>query len=404
MWRTGGGNIRDAIESVFHWIFFLALICVLVLLMFSMVERVFPGTIDRAFDFIAKHTQDRPHLPPAESRAAAEMVDVEKEEESVPAAQYDTSGAYERDQLVGENLARLASSDGLADVLYREAAPGKKVSVHIDGMLQEGFMEQLLQVVQRHNTPVSFFISGMQAVEAPEVVKAIADAGYEVGNYTLRAQKNLQNLSSEELVEDFTVAGDVLRRILGSTPTRLKANASAYTDDLLKAANASGIANVMQSTAFLTFHSFKSAAEVQTYVDRCAYEDIITVKLAGVLDDSEYTPKEIVEQPAIDKRESASASVQPVEKLSEEERVIQMVDWLLTAIEGSTFSPESVDLREANAGSRAQVINGGNLYTAEPAVAYIFFGLGRQAELDSILDALRQLSGVGTFLDRKSVV
>ncbi|MEA5014098.1 MAG: polysaccharide deacetylase family protein [Candidatus Limiplasma sp.] len=328
-----------------------------------------------------------------------------EEAPDIPEASYDTGAASRRDQLVEENLSKLAAGGEKAALASRQAAPGKKVSLQIDGMLKPEAMQQLLQVVRRHHTPVSFFISGMQAVEAPEVVQAIVDAGYEVGNYTLRAQKDLQDLSPEELVADFTVAGDVLGRITGSAPVRLKANASGYTDALLEAAGASGIREVVQSTSFLTYHSFKDPGEVQAYVEKRAYEDIISVKLSGVLDASEYEAKETVAGPATDKQPSASIQAEqeqeqerePGPELTPEERTIQLVDWLLTAIETSNFSPEIVALRDANRGNRAQVVNHSSLYTAEPAVAYVFFGLGRQEELDCVLDALHQLGGVGNF-------
>ena len=358
---SGGGSAFSVIKGVFYTIIIIALVGVLVMLLFSIAERVFPGTAARISEFTSNLFQRSPLI--SAEKGAGEA----SEEEGIPAPQYDRSSYYYRSELIEENLKKLEQSGEKAVLMDREAAPGKKVAVHIDGMLEPEAMEKILQVVEQHDTRVSFFVSGMQAVDAPELVKEIADAGYEVGNYTLRAGKNLQNQAPEALVEDFTVAGEILRQTTGNAPTRLKANASVYTDGVLEAAHASGIEDVIQSTAFLTYHSFKSYEEVQTYMDRRTYGDIISVKLSGALDASEYTPKEIVERPAIDKQESAAIQETANETLSEVDRVVRLIDWLLTAIDNTNFDPQTVVLRDANAGARAQVVNDGHLLTSEAA-------------------------------------
>lgn len=402
---SGGGSFFSILKGILYALIVIILLGILIMLLFSIADRVFPGTTARIATLASNLLQrEIPFLIKEEGTEAkegeegAEEVSSEAAEEpGVPAAQYDRSSYYYRSELIEENLQKLTVSDEKAVLVDREAAPGKKVAVHIDGMLEAEAMDLILQVVERHDTQVSFFITGMQAVESPDVVKRIADAGYEVGNYTLRAQKDLQNLRPEELVEDFTIAGEILKQAAGGTPSRLKANASVYTDELLGAAHASGIENVVQSTNFLTYHSFKDYGEVQNYMQRRTYGDIISVKLSGLLDASEYTPKEIIERPAIDKQESAAAQEVAEETLTEVQRLVRLVDWLLTAIEESDFDPRMVVQRESNAGARAPIINNGHLLTSEPAVGYLFYGLGRQAELDGILDALQTLSGVGTF-------
>lgn len=295
------------------------------------------------------------------------------------------------------SLRNLKLKPGMSEVLERDAAPDKKIALTFDGMLSANTMMRILDLLEQYNMSATFFVSGLDAVEDPEVIKAISEANHEIGNYTLRADKHMEEMSREELVEDFCCANKIFSVITEKTPAKLKCNVTEYTEGLLEAAFASGLRTVVKSSQYLTYQSFSNFEDTQAYVDKLPYKSIVSIKLSGVLDKTEYTPKEVVETPAIDKQPDVPTPTARItmEPVSDEERLLRVVEWLLIALNHTNFSPETELLRTMNSGKLVEPIKG--LWTTDPSVAFTFYGLGRMDELAGILSQLEAAEGVGMF-------
>ncbi len=297
---------------------------------------------------------------------------------------------------IRENLRRLEKQPGQAGVVARESLDDRKVALTIDGMLDDVTMERLLEILERYHIKATFFVSGMQAAEEPGVVKAIAAAGYPIGNYTLSARQHMDELTQNELVEDFTCAGKILTEITGKAPTRLKCDVTDYTEPLLEAAQACGLSEAVRSTVYLTYHSFRSYDDAWAYVSKLDYQSIVSVKLSGMLDDSEYVPRTTaLPSPTAEGVTPAPTHSATQEPMTQEARLLRMVEWLAKAIDETKFSAQMETLRLNNQGRLAEPTT--TLYTTEPAVAYTFYGLGRVDEVHGVLSSLQAVGGVGTF-------
>lgn len=298
---------------------------------------------------------------------------------------------------INEGLHNLTMNGKKAEILTKDCAPNSKISINFDGMADPEIMQRILELLQKYETTATFYISGIQAAEDPEVVKNIANANHEIGNYTLRAEKHMEEYSKESLVEDFCAASKVLSVLTGDSPTKLKCNVSEYTDPLLEAAYASGLKNAVKSTVFLTYQSFRTYEDTKAYVDKLAYKSIVSVKLIGVLDETEYIPKEVIETPAIDKQPDvpSPSPVSSEELLSKDEKLIRMIEWMLIALKNTNYSPETETLKMMNGGKLAEPVS--DIKTVQPAVVYTFYGLNRTGELNGIIEQLKAVDGTGTF-------
>lgn len=353
------------------------------------LKERFPNAV-----FLAAEPLATPTLEPVQ------VVEHTPEPTAAPTARpnpYDASAEIDR------NLLALSQNAAPAKLIDRAPEMKKKAAVTLDGLLDKDTMLRLLEIAGQHEIPVSFFPSGSQAAEAPDVVTAIVSAGYPVGNYTLRGEPHLEKLDGEALVRDFTSAQKILQQVTGTAPSQLKGNALEYTDQVLLAVGAAGIPEAVKATAYLTYHSFKSYEEALAWVNRLPAGAIITIKLSGAMDESEYEPKEVVEQPAIDKESNLEVAPEQVPQGTPNERLIQLFDWLLKAIDASNFAPETVAFRESNAGKLATLVK--ELRTTQPAVGYAFYGsLERAAEVDGVLQTLQSIGGKGTFfVDQKNL-
>lgn len=365
-------------------------------------QRIIPDTGSPSVTMLQPEMTPSPTIPAQTAPATGNLLQqILQTEAPVPTGGEVQAGMlggmpYDARDEIQANIARLEAGVAPAVLITSEASPGKKISITIDGMHEAETMRGILDLLAEHDTQVIFFPTGLETADTPELVREIADAGHAIGNYTLRGAAHMETEDATALVENFTMAGKIIETAIGKAPVRLKANATEYTQDFLMAAAASGLPEVVQGTSYLTYHSFTRYEDALSYVNRLPYGSIVSVKLSGVLDPSEYQPLEIIEDPAIDKEASVPATISPVEGLSEAERLLLVIQWLLMAVDNADFSPESVALREANGGALAETTQ--LLRTTQPAVAYTYSGnYERPAEVQAILDSLSAIGGKATF-------
>src|SRR5699024_10372721 len=108
----------------------------------------------------------------------------------------------------------------------------------------------ILKLLEEYDSQATFFLPGIKSAEDPETVQMIASSGQEIGNYTLSAQRELDSLDTDSIINDFAKASVVLKNITRETLTLLKANDSDYTTELLKSASSIGVESVVESSVF----------------------------------------------------------------------------------------------------------------------------------------------------------
>jgi peptidoglycan/xylan/chitin deacetylase (PgdA/CDA1 family) len=76
--------------------------------------------------------------------------------------------------------------------------------------------------LSKYNLPATFFIPGQTADTHPDVVRAIADAGHEIGHHTY-SHKLTYTLKPEEEQADFLKGIEALERVVGKKPRGYRA-------------------------------------------------------------------------------------------------------------------------------------------------------------------------------------
>src|SRR5882724_9036144 len=75
------------------------------------------------------------------------------------------------------------SSTLLAPSVYRGSRQRRSIALTFDDGPSEG-TNQLLEILNRLGAPATFFVCGMNVQRLPQVVRATAAAGHEIGNHT----------------------------------------------------------------------------------------------------------------------------------------------------------------------------------------------------------------------------
>lgn len=350
-------------------------------------------------------------------------------------------------------LKNLSDEDRKAKIIKRVDTKEKVIALTFQGLSDSETNEKILDLITKYRYKANFFIPAISAAENSDFVKKIHDKGHRIGSNTLVPSSNMHEFTQKELIEDFVRTNVVFERIIGEKPITLLCNNTKYTDDLLKAAYASGHKMVVQPTKYLSYQSFMHYGQVLGYVSRLDRGSILTVKMDGVLEEGEHDQPPDPAKPAIDKQPGLSQ----LEKLTPEERLVIVVSWLLRALDRTDykvvfvedlesyrgteveedkkdvpkappkedtvgkvdrsptqkppaskptesgfkgFTPGELEqLRMQNNGKKAREYS--TIYTTEKALSYSFYGVDNEEVLNKVLNNLDVLGIKGTFFITK---
>lgn len=216
-----------------------------------------------------------------------------------------------------------------SEIISNVTTSSSILSLSFEGLEDDEIITEILNLLDKYNIKATFIVSGIDAAENPDIVKKIKDKGHEIGNASLIDKKNLNEKSKEELIHDFSKSNKILEDIINDKVKLLKLKSTEYSDDMLEAAYAIGDEYVLDSDIYLNYQSFKNYEETYGYINRLKNGSILSIKLNGVLDETEYSKKENNEKQAIDKK----VGINEKDDLEKQKiNTIEMLEWLLRAI------------------------------------------------------------------------
>lgn len=306
---------------------------------------------------------------------------------------------------------KLAENPQKAQVITDINTVEKEVALCFEGTTDSLVIEQILEYLDEHDMHAAFFISAVDAGEDEEAIDMILEAGHDMESYTLYGTAHMENFTQEELVEDFCRAQVVYEEKIGITPGILKCNATDYTQEIMEAADACGYDSVLYPAHYLNYTSFSNEKMAKNYVKSIGKGSIIAIKLNGYLDELEYEETKEDEEPAKDKQPGLELHDLEEEELSENERLLQVVEWLLDALEEADYETVPVssfpsqdmgdlvlkyeELEEQYADEKAEAITA--VHTTDRETAFTFRGLGDEEELTKLLSVLQEIDAGATF-------
>lgn len=235
------------------------------------------------------------------------------------------------------------------------------VSVIFEGYTDEETMYQLIEAVSSRGVDAAFFVSGITASEHPDLVRAIAQAGLQIGNYTVSAEKEMEKNPVDVNLQQFTLAQQLIEQYSGVLPTLIRCNGTEYTQNVLKAVAASGLEAAVEPGLYLNHRSFTTAEEARRYVANLVRGEIICVKLGQELDLDEYGDmgEKLEERPAIDPPPTITTDTLSTEDWTYE-NILNVVPWLLDALKAGGYtivSPQALQGYEMNMFSQRRTLS-----------------------------------------------
>lgn len=231
-----------------------------------------------------------------------------------------------------------------AEVITTLQDGSRRIALVFDGMPDAPEATQILNVLRKHNTPAVFFVEGQNAVDQPDTIQQIRDAGYEIGNYTFVGISAVEKIRTDRLLAELCKAQKGIREAGAPAPALFRAPRTEYTDDVLRLVRAAGIPQAVKASAYYPKDGVKDAAAALAYAGALPPGSILSIRLTEPVD--RYAPRQVTpnERPAIDMQptikdpEGGGAPAAPVVR----QTLAKDLDLFLTACEGVGLQVESV--------------------------------------------------------------
>lgn len=124
--------------------------------------------------------------------------------------------------------------------IYNVDMQDKKIALTINCAWENTDIDKILDTLKKYNVNVTFFVVGDFAKKYPDSVKAIYDAGNEIGNHSF-THPHVNNLSLEENIKQIEDCNSLIKEITGISPMLYRAPYGEYNNTVIKASKDSNM-------------------------------------------------------------------------------------------------------------------------------------------------------------------
>ena len=160
--------------------------------------------------------------------------------------------------------------------VYGVAVEGedKVIALTFDAAWGADKTQGILDVMAQYDAKGTFFLVGFWIDKFEQQTKAIADAGFDIGNHS-RNHLNMPKLDSEEIRAEIDYVNDRVRQLTGVTPTYFRAPFGDYNDRLLTVVEEQGMVGVQWSIDSLDWKGLSAKQIYERVVPKAKSGDIV---------------------------------------------------------------------------------------------------------------------------------
>ena len=123
--------------------------------------------------------------------------------------------------------------------VYSVSRSDKRIALTIDAAWEDDKTDFILDTLKEYDIKATFFLCGFWVNDYPDKVKAISDAGHEIGNHSL-THPHMSKLSPEQMKSELSQFDDLLEPIIGRRTKLFRAPYGEYDDRVIKTVREAG--------------------------------------------------------------------------------------------------------------------------------------------------------------------
>ncbi|MGL5978054.1 MAG: polysaccharide deacetylase family protein, partial [Erysipelotrichaceae bacterium] len=232
---------------------------------------------------------------------------------------------YSLDQLVDRSIEAI-DPEKKATILSGKAVDKDVLVLNFVDLSIASINDEILSLLDTYNVKATFFVSGINAIEEQIFLSQVHEQKHQIGSLGLDGSEQLDKLATSEVMSQLVRGRALIQQNILNNAYRplLYAKSTQYNDSFLVRAYAAGHNEVVSHDVILNYRSFATYDQVKSYINKLSAGTSIAIKLQGELSSDEYVDDDT---PAIDKPPSVD------ETLTTEERILQLVTWVVMAID-----------------------------------------------------------------------
>ncbi len=129
-------------------------------------------------------------------------------------------------------------------VLWRVKTHEKIVALSFDDGPHPEFTPAILDILEKHRLPATFFLVGNHVQQHPRVVQRLAAGPHEIGNHTLN-HRILPMLGDQRVLDEIRQADRLIREITGQAPRLLRPPMGLFSRRVVDLIEGSGYRTVI---------------------------------------------------------------------------------------------------------------------------------------------------------------
>ncbi|MFR2028270.1 MAG: polysaccharide deacetylase family protein [Christensenellales bacterium] len=123
--------------------------------------------------------------------------------------------------------------------VYSVSRSDKRIALTIDAAWEDDKTDFILDTLKEYDIKATFFLCGFWVNDYPDKVKAISDAGHEIGNHSL-THPHMSKLSPEQMKSELSQFDNLLEPIIGRRTKLFRAPYGEYDDRVIKTVREAG--------------------------------------------------------------------------------------------------------------------------------------------------------------------
>ncbi len=142
----------------------------------------------------------------------------------------------------------------------------KKVALSFDAAWGNEDTRQILDILKKHDIQVTFFMTGGWVESFPDDVKAIQEAGHDLGNHS-ENHKNMSQLSDEQKTEELMKVHEKVKILTGEDMELFRPPYGDYDDNVVLNATKNGYFTIQWDVDSLDWKDYGVDSIIDTVVN-----------------------------------------------------------------------------------------------------------------------------------------
>ncbi len=178
---------------------------------------------------------------------------------------------------LGENsISSVFFGDSLRKVpIYSVDTKERKVAISFDAAWGADKTEKIMDILDEYNVGATFFLVGFWAEKYPDIVKSIAEKGYEIGTHS-NTHPDLSKMSAEQVKLELTQSIEKIDKACSKANVKLfRPPFGAYNNTVIDMADSLGLKTIQWSVDSLDWKGGSGSEIVQRVMSKVNCGSII---------------------------------------------------------------------------------------------------------------------------------